>query len=630
MNQLYRFFLIVCVASLAAACNRDPQTDSQTDRRTTVTIDCAGAFGVDVRTFIEGQLSDGNLEIGWDEADRFRLWSCRSGDGTPATSGTDFALYHYDMTFPVARFKGEVDLSAYSAGDTYDYYAVSPAPASEADVRGTLVSYTIPAVQTGEFDGKSDILTAQLFGAPALAEGHNPDIRLQFQHRVHVLRIAIPENRMGEDVRAMELSFPSPVAGRLTVDASGRTEPVLTEGSSVVRLNFAEPKRVGDVVYVTIAPTTIPAEGVISMRIIGRTGETSTDCLGGVERTMAAGHFSPVKLHVPQMKMRYTRLTFRLPADRGVNTLGEAVNKVKITPSGGSLAGATLPDNSVLSGSELTYAVSSADGRDYSLLLMPDVAERIVAGLNGKAMTATFESESAQNLTSRIVGKTLNINAENIYDLSVPYLYEERFDGISSYDYHSAFEGSDGKNPNPIPLDSYGLLSWSGTRVGLKAGTSIRIMGRTEIGMYVKADYNGRVDSAPIAVGRLKSGKKPKVAVSFDYCTDRYNGTGSNTGDPLLSFGYMTQGGIIPLDAGVGTAFENGWKMSLDYKDKKNADHYGDAGRHTYGGNWSKVIPACTEEIRLSWFITNNHARAFGANGVYYIYIDNVKAKIVK
>ncbi len=620
------------MASVAAACSRESESGPQPERRTAVTIDCAGAFGVDVRTFVEGQLSNGDLEIGWDEADRFRLWSCRSGDGTPVTAGADFALYHYDMTFPVARFKGEVDLTAYNAGGgIYNYYAVSPVPASEADVQGTRVSYTIPAVQTGQFDGNLDILTAQLLNAPALAEEHNPDIRLQFQHQVHVLRIAIPENRMGEDIRAMELTFPEGVnvAGRLTVDAAGASEPELTEGSSVIRLNFAEPKRTGDVVYVTIAPTTIPAEGVISMRIIGRTGETSTACLGGVARTMAAGHFSPVELRVPQMKVHYhVRLTFRLPADLGVSTLGEAVNKVTITPlDDGSLAGATLPDNTTLKGSELTYAVHSTDGRDFSVLLKPDDFEN----MNNKAITATFESENALNLTCAIAGKTLELNQTYIYNLSVPYLYDERFDGIASHDHSSTYEGSDASNPNPIALDSYGLPSWSGTRVGLKAGTSIRVMGRTEIGMGVKADYNGRVDSAPIAAGRLKPGKNPKVAVSFDYCTDRYNGVGSKTGDPVLSFGYMTQSGIIPLDAGVGTAFENGWAMSLDYKDKKNADHYGDAaGKHTYGGDWSKVIPACTEETRLSWFMTNNHGRTFAANGVYYIYIDNIKAKIVQ
>lgn len=630
MNQLYRIFVMVWAVVTAAACNRDPQTELPAERRATVTIDCAGGVGVDVRTFVEGQLSNGDLEIGWDDADRFRLWSCRSGDGTPVTAGADFALYHYDMTFPIARFKGEIDVSAYSAGDTYNYYAASPAPASEADVDGTLVSYTIPAVQTGEFDGKADIMTAQLFDAPALAEGHNPDIYLRFRHHVHVLRITIPENRMGEAVRAMELSFPAPVAGRLTVDAAGKDEPVLNDGSEVIRLNFAEPKQVGDVVYVTIAPTTIPAEGVISMRIMGRTGETSTDCLGGVERVMAAGHFSPVELHVPQMKVRYTILTFRLPADLGVNTLGEAVDKVKITPSGGSLAGATLPDNSVLEGSELVYDVLPGDGRDYSVTLMPEVAEGVLAGLNGQALTAAFESESAQNLISTTAGKTLSLHAENIYDLSVPYLYEECFDGIASYDYHTAFATSDAKNPDPISLDQYGLPSWSGTRVGLSAGKSIRIMGRTEIGLWQKADYNGRVDSAPLAAGRLKSGKSPKVAVSFSYCTDRYNGSGSKTGEPLLSFGYMAMSGNVALDAGVGNAFESGTQMSLDYKDTKNADHYGDATRHTYGGDWSKVIPACTEETRLSWFVTNNHGTAFGANGVYYVYIDNVRAKIVQ
>jgi len=613
MNQIYRFFLVVCMALVAAACNRDPQTDPQPERRTAVTIDCAGTFGVDVRTFIEGQLSNGDLEIGWDEADRFRLWSCKSGDGTFATSGADFALYHYDMTFPVARFKGEVDLSAYNAGDTYNYYAVSPAPASEADVRGTRVSYTIPAVQTGEFDGSTDILTAQLLDAPALAEGHNPDISLQFQHQVHVLRIAIPENRMGEDIRAMELSFPSPVAGRLTVDASGAGEPVLTDGSEVVRLNFAEPKRVGDVIYVTIAPTTIPAEGVISIRIIGRTGETSTDCLAGVARTMAAGHFSPVELRVPQMKVRYyTTFTFRLPADLGVNTLGEAVNKVKITPSDGSFAGAILPDESVLESPELTYAVSSSDGRDFSIKFTADVAEELIAGLNGQTLTATFESERAWNLTSTIAGKTLEIATETVFDLQVPYLFEEDFSDMTETaewdsNYTSGFN-SGAKDGHRF----HGL--WSGARCGVSAGKSIRLACRRE----TSSNYSARVDSAPLSC--IKPGVKTSVAFSFNWSMDQQSGgLGPKNYGQTCFVGYTDDpdNTIRKSDAGDFTHQES---FFMD--------------KNTSGGSYDNIpnlktmsMPNCSSASRLSWQTENEHHTGMNNNTIWF-YIDNVKVKL--
>ncbi len=623
MNQLYRFFLIVCIASVAAACSRDSQGASQPERRTAVTIDCAGAFGVDVRTFVEGQLSNGDLEIGWDEADRFRLWSCKSSDGTPVTPGADFALYHYDMTFPVARFKGEVDLSAYNAGDTYNYYAVSPVPASEADVQGTRVSYTIPDVQTGQFDGNSDILTAQLLDAPALAEDHNPDIRLQFQHQVHVLRITIPENRMGEDIRAMELSFPSPVTGQLTVDVSGAGEPVLTEGSRVIRLNFAEPKTAGDVVYVTIAPTTIPAEGVISMRIIGRTGETSTDCLGGVARTMAAGHFSPVELRVPQMKIRYTLLTFRLPADLGVNTLGEAVNKVKITPSdGGSLAGATLPDNTTLTSSELNYEVSSAesksDGYYYSIVLMPDVDDRIINGLNGKALTATFESERAWNLTHTAAGKTLILNDDNIFTFEIPYLFYEDFSDMTDTaewdsDYTGGFNSS-AKDGHQF----HGL--WSGARCGVSAGKSIRLACRRETAL---ANYPARVDSAPLSC--IRPGVEVSVEFSFNWSMDQEKSEDSwFAKHPKIGqtcyFGYTNDpdNTIRKSDANDFT-YKESFFMNKD----------------TSGGSYDNItntqtiisMSGCSSISRLSWRTENEHNSDAGNNTVWF-YIDNVKVKL--
>ncbi len=618
MNQLYRFFLLVCMALVAAACNRDSQGGPQPERRAAVTIDCAGAFGVDVRTFIEGQLSNGNLEIGWDEADRFRLWSCRSGDGTPVTSGADFALCHHDMTFPVARFKGEVDLSAYNAGDTYNYYAVSPVPASESDVQGTRVSYTIPAVQTGEFDGNLDILTAQLLNAPALAEDHNPDIRLQFQHQVHVLRITIPQNRMGEDIRAMELSFPSPVTGRLTVDASGAGEPVLTDGSSVVRLNFAEPKRVGDVVYATIAPTTIPAGEVISMRIIGRTGETSTDCLGGVARTMAAGHFSPVELRVPETRVHYTILKFRLLNDCGKETLGEKVNKVTITPSGGSLAGATLPDNSVLESSELTYGVSSDDGSDYSIVLMPEVAEGIINGLDGNALTATFESESAWNLTSTIAGKTLVLNDENIYELPVPYLFEEDFsDMTETAEWDSNYSGGSIGGAK-AGHRFHGL--WSGARCGVSAGTSIRLACRRES----VANYPARVDSAPLSC--IRPDVKVSVEFSFNWSMDQEK----------------TKDGIFIRPPKVGQTCYFGYTDDPDNTIRKSDDNtFSPDGKESFfmnkdtsGGSYNNITNSktvvmhnCSSISRLSWRTENEHNAGPNNNTVWF-YIDNIKVKL--
>lgn len=621
MNQLYRLFLVVCVALTAAACNRDPQTDPQPARRAAVTIDCAGAFGVDVRTFIEGQLSDGNLEIGWDEADRFRLWSCRSGDGTFATSGTDFALYHYDMTFPVARFKGEVDLSAYSAGDTYDYYAVSPAPASETDVQGTRVSYTIPAVQTGEFDGKLDILTAQLTDAPALAEGHNPDIRLEFQHRVHVLRIAIPENGMGEDIRAMELTFPSPVAGRLTVDASGASEPELTDGCNVIRLDFAEPKRVGDVIYVTIAPTTIPADGVISMRIMGRTGETSTSCLGGVARTMAAGHFSPVELRVPQMKVRYTLLTFRLPDGLGVNTLGEAVNKVKITPSDGSLAGATLPDNSVLTSAELTYGVSSTDGRDYSVILMPDVADGIIAGLNGKALTVELESPRAWGMSQVLAGRNIALNAETVYEISVPYLLDIDLTGFSGSDGHDnpgygvAVETNISASDLGEKINAK-LAGWSGVNVGVESG-AIRTNCRFEdASLFITNTnrYRGRIDTAPLS--RIRS--TAKVRVNLEYTGAK---GGASAVNPVAAYGYTTdQSAKINSKNDSGT----GW-LSTGAQQFPNLPTN---GSFTSGFvPFEYTIADCTPQHRLTWEV-NSTGTAKRNNANSWLYIRNIKVSL--
>ncbi len=497
-------------------------------------------------------------------------------------------------------------------------------PASESDVQGTRVSYAIPDVQTGQFDGKLDILTAQLLNAPALAEDHNPDIRLQFQHQVHVLRIAIPENRMGEDIRAMELTFPEGVnvVGRLTVDATGANDPVLTEGSNVVRLNFAEPKKVGDVVYVTIAPTTIPAEGVISMRIIGRTGETSTTCLGGVVRTMAAGHFSPVELRVPQMKVRYTLLTFRLPEGLGVNTLGEAVNKVKITPSdGGSLAGATLPDNTVLESSELTYGVNSDDGRDFSIMLLPDVAEGIIAGLNGKALTVELESPRAWGMSQVVAGRNVTLNEETVYDISVPYLLDIDLTGFSGSDGHDnpgygVHSDTNTKASNLGEKINAKLAGWSGVNVGVESG-AIRTNCRFQDASFIVTNtnrYRGRIDTAPLS--RIRSTAKVKVELEYTGAKG-----GAEAVNPVAAYGYTTdQSATIDSKDDSGT----GW-LSTGARQFPNLPTN---GSYTSGFvPFEYTIADCTPHHRLTWEV-NSTGTAKRTNANSWLYIRNIKVSL--
>ncbi len=75
----------------------------------------------------------------------------------------------------------------------------------------------------------------------ALTGAANGELRLSFVHKLHILKITIPEqkNLLGQPIRRLELDFGRPVAGRLTVDVSDPEAPAaLTEGKSVLSLDF--------------------------------------------------------------------------------------------------------------------------------------------------------------------------------------------------------------------------------------------------------------------------------------------------------------------------------------------------------------------------------------------------------
>lgn len=546
------------------------------------------------------------------------LWAVNSRSET-LFSKQAFKLYHYNTDYNTAKFRGDIPQMP---ADTYTYYAVSPVP-SESD--GTQATYLIPDVQDGGFNGDWDVMVADPVKAPALEKNDTGEtVQFQFRHKVHVLKIRIPKNDLGEKVSEITLAFPQPVTGRMTVDAADPdAAPTLTDGNNTLTLRFDTPKDAGDVVFAVIAPVELTAEQPVTITAICEAGESEPRNIPG--KHFSEGHTTPIAYHIPAIGRYYTRLNFSLPADKGTATLGEAVGKITLTAPEGSLF-----DN----GTNVRQFTPDAEGK-YTMVLKPSWTDN----LSGKAVTVQYESESA------VVSNTLTMPqitefGNNDITLSVPYLLAEDFSNIIQFDYDcnvgTGTSSSSAGNKDAHLLSDKGAIGWTAARVGGETGKCIRSSCRFEGGGAGKASsyarYPGRIDSPPVS--GIKSGKTVRVRVSFDYVggqdswmMDSNKNKGGTYGNPTFNYGYTTNSGQ-----------PNGGDNLENPVEAEDIALETDKSWNTPLSNWNTktFLADFNSAHRISWKVNVNRignvsswTGIFGANGNHYLYLDNIKVSIV-
>lgn len=529
------------------------------------------------------ELGEDGTTVKWATNDRIALWAVDS-ESNPVLSNQVFTLYHYNAAYNTARFTGDITPMP---ADTYTYYAVSPAP---AEIDGMQAGYQIPDVQDGTFDGAYDVMVADPVEAPALESNDRGDaVQFRFRHMVHVLKIRIPKNDLGEKISELTLTFPGPVTGRLNVDVTDPgVEPTLTSGSSTLTLRFAEPKGERDTVFAVIAPVEFTPDQKVTITASGAISESETREMPG--KRFAPGRTTPIAYSIPTVGRYFTRLKFTLE-NTGETTLGERIDAFTLTAPEG-----TLFDN----GSNVRqFQVDGAGDYFMTFREFPDA-------LPGKEIKVAYDSKNALLERSFTMPALVADATNDVATLSVPYLLEEDFSAIPTFTNN---EGTTGVN-DPAAIWIPGLTGWSAARVGGSEGLSVRIVGHREGGMWVPADYEARMDSAPLS--GIKDGASVKVKVSFDYSGS------TNKGAPKFRYGTSTAAGLI-----------NGANASIE-------NEVGNITANT-SGSYSNVnqsikpfTTTCGKTTRLSWV-------AYGDDGIplkisnywYYIYIDNVKVSIV-
>ncbi len=574
-------------------------------------VENAGNVGPHTVGFCTGEaatrtvMNPDGLSASWENGDRIAVWA-RNSAGEYTLNNTPFSVYGADG----ARAFFTATIEAPMAEDRYTYFAAYPVPES---VSGTKATFTIPSVQDGRVGGGADIMIAEpvihgpLEGVKELSDYTR--LGLKMDHLLHQFRFYIPEgeDRLGgEGIEKIVLDFPKSVVGRITADFTDPSiSPELADGVSSLTLQLSEPLGVSSsserkYAMASIFPTSFDASDSFNIKVYSTTkiGTTEPISLGG--RTFAAGHSTPVRLLLSDVR-DYARVRFSVSG----NNLGENADAVRLTAPDGCVwaDGSTVYE--YRPGHEITT------GETFEIVFEDIDAYR---AFSGKDITVTFDTEHVD--ASQTV-RMPDMSSSFVTDISasMPYLLYEDFSGVGKMESDDNYATLVTGSKSAVSF----LNGWTGARIGAGAGQCIRIACRRE----TSANYPARVDSAPI----LSLKKSADIRVSYDYGADNQYSSFTILG--------MTFDGNYGQDIHLGyttstDGFESGSSTGVfndgnDFYIKEYTGSYSSTPNHD-----ERIIHSVpTGIVRIAWRSTPE-SNASTTNTTCWFYIDNVKVQIAK
>lgn len=592
------------------------------------------AGGMQTRT----EMLENGLSAMWTADDQIALWA-RNSSGSLTLSNQKFKTYGLDSQ------KGffTSDLSSAMPDGVYTYYCCYPTPVA---VSGNSVSFDLPAVQDGKAGAGADIMIATPVQYAALKpvgeERDGSGMSMQMNRMMHQFRFKIydPSGKLqGASVEKINLTFPMPVAGAVTLDYTNPSSAaVLASGSKDVTLNLREPLNSDADNYACVALVPMKASAGESLQIKAYTADkiVVVDPIDLKARDFKAGHSTPVNLVIKEVKEYPYKMTFKVAA----NNLGEGVNTIVLTaPSGckwteaGSNVYRYTPGHKINAGEE--FVLRFEDEAQYR-------------AFSGKSISVTYDSDNA--LTYQTVTMPGMASANNVTaSLTVPYLFFENFSGIPSFsdghDNPSVGGNSDTyKDMSELSKYTSQLSGWYACRIGAQAGTAVRICCRFEDVIGVSAYYKGRLYTPFLS--NIKDGVSVKISVSF-----RYGGANkemdifwspSPNEEPRVFFGINTEdvvtnpdvieGGIVEGAAGLyaGTGFASWMDTSMNPRLMNGETIPTSGGSYTsFNGTKNFTIDNVDNGMRLGWIVTTDNTED-STNGNYWLYLDDIKVKIAQ
>lgn len=533
----------------------------------------------------------------WAPGDKLALWA-KDANGDFVLSNALFSMRHYSTEFDHAYFTANINEMA--EGD-YTYLLSYPYPQS---VEGTKATYRVSATQSGNYDGKYDIMVAEPVVAKALSAKERVELNTVTKHQMHALKINVPEGRnlYGDRFYRLEITFPSDVVGDITVDVSDpNAEPTYTNTSNVIVVEREEGFDVGDDIWVFVLPGTV--EGDVTYRVRGerRHSEYTTFPMS---RTLERGHVTPVRMMIPVVYPLYTSVNISVEK----NNLGEDFNYFDLY-EGDAYIGRYQRNASN------KYVVFDQEG------------EFNTDAFDNRSLRIVFDTDNAVVESTTNTG-VVTAYVENICNTTIPYLFTEDFSTLQAYngDYDAGpYTSVDGATTVAKDLSQYGIPSgWTGARTGCDAeGSAILVGGRVDCVILGATRAYGRLDSP--AMSSIKPDKKVNVKVSFTYSGSR---SGSSTYYPVGRCGYTTMPDAIN---GYATQFNNNeaFKNIDGAVTIPNIPTNGSAAAAT--AEMTYTIAGCTSAHRLSWHVGHMGYKNFKIdNGNGWMYVDNIKVQIVK
>ena len=543
----------------------------------------------------------------WSVGDKLAAWAV-DAEGAYTFQNAMFTLRYFSTEYTLAYFTSNIEQMAEG---NYTYYLSYPTPNA---VDGTKATYSLPATQTGKYEGGYDIMIAEPVEAEALTSSKKMVLNTSMRHQMHALKITVPEkaSNFADRVYSLEITFPNDVVGDVTLDVTNpNAEPVYSNTSNTIIVNSDEGFAVGSDIWVFVLPGMVSGDVSYKLKGLAQRSEVATYAF---ERELERGHVTPIRMAMPPFE-KYTALHFSI----GANYLGEDFNTF------------TLYDNN---GNEVGVFTRNAENRytvEYN-------GEFDAANFSNTNWTLVFDSDNAIVENSVNLGTIKPYFEQSITPVDVPYLMFQDFENVTEQENlgNNSYSQSETKQPGAALTGA--LSGWNAARFWIKPGAA-RINSRyqsVKIIMAFASYHYGRLDTPPLGNGTrgLKPGASVNVKVAFDAALYRHTSsslsltegginiaTHSNASNPI--------DGIPTGSTGITSSYDTtlaDFGTTFFYQSLAN-----NAGDNAFGQSfptYSTEIPAGAD-TRIVFYPTLTTASGTG-NSEVMVYLDNIRLSIAK
>lgn len=601
MKILQTLASVVALAAVAVSCQNE--VESTTPVTPNVESEVSFAMPIDVtRTTLD---PDG-CSTRWSPGDEVAMWAV-DAEGNTVFENSVFMLRYFSLEWDKAYFSGNV---APMADGNYTYYLSYPKPVS---AEGTMATYRVSAEQSGEYDGKHDIMVAEPTINGSLTAEKRVELNTTMRHQMHAIKITVPEKASNFDnkVYKLDISFPMAVVGDITVDvANPNAEPVYTNTSNTITVKSVEGFDVGSDIWVFVLPGTVSGDVSYEIKGAQQRSEVATYHL---DREFVRGHVTPIRMAMPPF-VKYTAFNFSI----GENHLGEDFNFFTLYDNNGTNMG--------------TYYRNAENVYKFEYNGEFDVTPYI-----NKEWTLVFDSENAVVENKVNMGNLKPYFEQNIAPVDVPYLLFENFDDASESESYGNNSYASSEREQPGVALSGTLAGWNAARYWLKPG-AMRINSRyqsVKIFVSFASTHHGRMDTPVLGGARgIKPGKKVDIKVVFDAAMYKHTNSSLSLKTGAINIATHTNAsnpidGIPTGSTGISSSYDT---TLADFGNTLFTQDLADSvGDNAFGQSFPTYTAtmSVTSDTRLCFYPTLTTASGTG-NTEVNVYIDNIKLSIAK